>query len=1080
MATQLFLRDLGSSALGLFRDLSITRGVTSKTAIVATAASGTNIQWTKNTPAGLTQSMEWISGRSPVGGWTLSGVVTANLRALCSSMNANIGGRVRLYKRTAAGSETELTGSPWDDGVEFGTADAAMNWTFTPTSMAFAEDDRLIVRFFITAAGGTMASGFTGTMSYDGPTAAAAGDTYVTLNETVAFKANDAFNATLLHLNGADASTTITDSGDFADNWTVTGNAQIDTAQSVFGGASLLLDGTGDQIQATSPGTILRNPAFNYGRGNPFTIDFRVRIDTLQACILYQMAVGSATTGFYISVSGTGEIKVESNATIITGGILNADQWYHIAVTQDSSNNMRLFIDGTQSGSTFDASAKDWTIEHSATVLPLIGFALIGWIDEYRIRVGEAVWTANFTPPTAAYGEPQAHVGEVDFDGSGILQAFARSNQRFAATLGGSGSLSVDAAKPGQAHVGAATFNGAGNLSVDTQKSKLAQTTFNGAGTLSTIALTRKFVEADFDGIGALSVAAGQGMQGAATFAGAGSLSGDATHIAAGGEVHQGAATFVGTGSLSADENLRQVAAATFVGEGNLATDAIKSAGQAAATFVGVSSLSVRVAQINRAAAAFAGAGSLSALAAAYKFGEATLAGTGNLSVTAVQRMVAAATFAGSSTLSADALKSKLAAATLEGVGSLSTNVTARFVVAATFNGQGNLSALVRANQRIAATFTGAGDFSAFATITGAVNAWSGEARFEGAGNLSAVTRQAHAAVITLQGAGSLTAAAQQRMSAAATLAGSGSLSVATQKSKLAAATFPGAGLLSADVTARFVAAATLNGVGSLSALVAIRQPTAATFSGTGSLSVEATITGAVNAWSGEARFAGAGNLSAATLHRLAVAATLGGAGNLSIATQATTRSAEARFAGAGNLSIATQITTRFIEARFAGVGNVSANAAQVSGAISSATFIGVGSLSINLRQANSVRATFAGTGSVSINTISRQQAAARFAGSSELAADTTQKTPHFAEARFAGESGLSASLGKPQFVEAILGGEGSMSVLLGFPGGEVIIEVPVEIDGIRRRTGAPAVGRCATGSATRRGSGSPAIKRAA
>ena len=52
----------------------------------------------------------------------------------------------------------------------------------------------------------------------------------------------------LLHFDGADGSTTFTDVK--GHTFTAAGNAQIDTAQSLFGGASLLLDGSGDYIWA--------------------------------------------------------------------------------------------------------------------------------------------------------------------------------------------------------------------------------------------------------------------------------------------------------------------------------------------------------------------------------------------------------------------------------------------------------------------------------------------------------------------------------------------------------------------------------------------------------------------------------------------------------------------------------------------------------------------------------------------------------------------------------------------------------------------------------------------------------------
>lgn len=53
----------------------------------------------------------------------------------------------------------------------------------------------------------------------------------------------------LLHMNGVDASTTFTDTASGGTHtWTASGNAQIDTAQSKFGGASGLFDGNGDYI----------------------------------------------------------------------------------------------------------------------------------------------------------------------------------------------------------------------------------------------------------------------------------------------------------------------------------------------------------------------------------------------------------------------------------------------------------------------------------------------------------------------------------------------------------------------------------------------------------------------------------------------------------------------------------------------------------------------------------------------------------------------------------------------------------------------------------------------------------------
>jgi hypothetical protein len=54
--------------------------------------------------------------------------------------------------------------------------------------------------------------------------------------------------------NGLDGDTSSTDESQAAHALTFVGNAQIDTAQSKFGGSSLLLDGSGDRV--TTPNSV--------------------------------------------------------------------------------------------------------------------------------------------------------------------------------------------------------------------------------------------------------------------------------------------------------------------------------------------------------------------------------------------------------------------------------------------------------------------------------------------------------------------------------------------------------------------------------------------------------------------------------------------------------------------------------------------------------------------------------------------------------------------------------------------------------------------------------------------------------
>lgn len=190
MATKLFLRNTTTNGItdtgdGILYDLSTSAGSSVDTTVTNTTASGTEIQATK-TAGGST--VAWISGRAPSGGFTLT-TSDISLWQVESNMNANIAGRYRVFKRAANGTITELGGGPFSDDVEMNTADREDTWAGNVTDTAFAEDDRILIRYYLTNSG-TMASGHTGTMKFNAADAAT-GDSFFNIAETVSFKANE-------------------------------------------------------------------------------------------------------------------------------------------------------------------------------------------------------------------------------------------------------------------------------------------------------------------------------------------------------------------------------------------------------------------------------------------------------------------------------------------------------------------------------------------------------------------------------------------------------------------------------------------------------------------------------------------------------------------------------------------------------------------------------------------------------------------------------------------------------------------------------------------------------------------------
>lgn len=190
---------------------------------------------------------------------------------------------------------------------------------------------------------------------------------------------------------------------------TASGNAQIDTAQSVFGGASGLFDGNQDFVYSAD------HADWDFGT-SPFTIDFRIRFNTATGSRMFVTHGGTGidvvdVTGWAFFLNGGTSIWFRYH----DGGATNfsaswtpsANTWYHIALTRDSSNDMRLFVDGTQVGTTqsFGANIANGTDQLRVGIANSSddGGDFDGWMDELRIVKGEAVWTSNFTPPSGEY-----------------------------------------------------------------------------------------------------------------------------------------------------------------------------------------------------------------------------------------------------------------------------------------------------------------------------------------------------------------------------------------------------------------------------------------------------------------------------------------------------------------------------------------------------------------------------------------------------------------------------------------------------------------------------------------------------
>ena len=219
----------------------------------------------------------------------------------------------------------------------------------------------------------------------------------------------DEYTKLLLHCDGADESTTFTDSEYTPKTVTAVGNAQIDTAQSKFGGASGLFDGTGDYLSTPD------HADWYFGTGD-WTIDCWIRFTALPTSFNVQFIVSQTQdatnrwSNYLWNDSGTYKWSIQSKAT---GEVtldapknspgLSINTWYHMAFVRNGSN-FHIFQAGTQCGTTEVSTTDFLNIVGDLQVgAREAGGNFNGHIDEFRISKGIARWTANFTPPTKAY-----------------------------------------------------------------------------------------------------------------------------------------------------------------------------------------------------------------------------------------------------------------------------------------------------------------------------------------------------------------------------------------------------------------------------------------------------------------------------------------------------------------------------------------------------------------------------------------------------------------------------------------------------------------------------------------------------
>jgi hypothetical protein len=186
------------------------------------------------------------------------------------------------------------------------------------------------------------------------------------------------------------------------------GNAQISTAISAkWGSGSMYFDGTGDTL--TIPSSVLTTLATG-----DFTLEawFYLSVNATNS-LIYGNGPWAANK-WALHTNGSSQVNklsffvnnISSTAATMAGTTtLSTGVWYHVAVTR-SGTTFRLFLNGTQEASTTSSASIDGGVATTTYVgsdSSLASTFFNGYMQDLRLTKGYARYTANFTPPTAAF-----------------------------------------------------------------------------------------------------------------------------------------------------------------------------------------------------------------------------------------------------------------------------------------------------------------------------------------------------------------------------------------------------------------------------------------------------------------------------------------------------------------------------------------------------------------------------------------------------------------------------------------------------------------------------------------------------
>jgi hypothetical protein len=194
--------------------------------------------------------------------------------------------------------------------------------------------------------------------------------------------------------------------------WTANNGAAISTAQSKFGGASLLLDGVNDNV--------ISNTVYDF-QSTAFTVEFWARpANTTQDEVLLDTRDSTSNVSIYFRQAGTTLLIGRGTVTLLTvNNVFSANTWVSLAVTRGDpfTNTYTVFVNGNNEGDILlGASPTASNIHIGSDFNNTNNWS--GYIDEIRLSDIDRYGGTSYTPATSEFSLDANTLSLLHLDGT--------------------------------------------------------------------------------------------------------------------------------------------------------------------------------------------------------------------------------------------------------------------------------------------------------------------------------------------------------------------------------------------------------------------------------------------------------------------------------------------------------------------------------------------------------------------------------------------------------------------------------------------------------------------------------------